>query len=733
MADAILWRASRATLPHNLSAKAVQAVSCASAMVAVRATIERCDARGRNTVCASDRDKGRHATHVMSTSTQSPVSEHVRGYRFGAAELHLASQRLFVDGVEASLSPMAYRLLLGLCRARGALLARADAFDQLWPGGGMGSDEALAQIVAKVRQALGAEGRRLVTVRGRGFRLDLPIEMLTAPDSHVPRPQGEAVSGDVTSAKPASAPALNPSRYMKPRVAFAAMAIVVVFLSVLAVVSRHAAPPVSSMVLPGFAMRVDELGPISPAGVATLQEAFAREDEGDRVSAARLYEAMLDSEPRSAAPAFFLMLWASGAGRKDEIEERRRLLKQRLPRDASPYVQLVTHWALATEPPSALSEMLTSALKIEPSAWRLRFVRAQTSIRLARLDDALVDLRAMPLDAIGPRLEAFVLGDRAALGDADEMERHLSELAQRAPATAAFVRGRIAMARERWDEAQNAFEAAAAQTDRNALLGPPLSHAWLLAAAAAGMRERWSEVVRDTQTARDVGLAHNLPTITAEAEGLLAYAQRRLEQDSLRDIGWQRAIEANEKLDAYARVPLLWLQRARMEPAWASSAPAPSSELADVDELVKARAAWVACGTPAARDHLARAEAARIDVGYFHEEADLLRADLGLRRRTAPAPPSLLYPWFIRWITFWESTRTTSLFEPALNGYSGPTSNPEWKMSSVNTRITARSTLPLPSVRLELAPTINEPVFGTRALMLVAASTRGRGCSRGRR
>ena len=113
----------------------------------------------------------------MSTLLRLPVShDNIAAYRFGNAELQLAAERLVVDGREVPLSPMTYRFLLCLCQARGGLLGRAHVFDVLWPGGGSGSDEALAQIVLKVRQALGEQGRAVVTVRGRGFRLDLPAE-----------------------------------------------------------------------------------------------------------------------------------------------------------------------------------------------------------------------------------------------------------------------------------------------------------------------------------------------------------------------------------------------------------------------------------------------------------------------------------------------------------------------------------------------------------------------------
>ncbi|GAA0711404.1 winged helix-turn-helix domain-containing protein [Dokdonella soli] len=604
----------------------------------------------------------------MSTLLRFPtLHDHAAVYRVGRAELHVGAERLLVDGIEVPLSPMAYRLLLGLCHLRGALLTRTDAFNLLWPGGGSGSDEALAQIVLKVRQALGSEGRHLVTVRGRGFRLDLPIEPVQSGPAEGRRLAAPAATktdaatrdDSLLSAETPSddhGPATpHASRRWRPAVAAAVVAALALIAMAYWLPAR--AP---TMELPGFAVPAEAFGPISAAGVNALRTAMIREDEGDRGSAARLLEAMFDTEPRSAAPAFFLVLWATGNERIQESTLRRRLLEERLPRDATPYVLLLSRWLLSDDTPGTEIEVLNAALKLQPSAWRLRFARAHVLLRMSRFDDALADMRQVPLEAVPPRQSMFVLGDRAALGDADQMERQLPRLALRSPAVADYVRGRIAAARGRWDAAQAAYESAGARAERDALIGS-LSSSWLLAAAAAGMRDRWGETAADADRARRIGMEHDLPALVADADPVFGYAQHRLEQAAQRDASWGRSDAGLRKVHDDTRGARLWLQRARIDPAWGSAhAPATPRDAPDalgMNALVSARVAWLACDMHEAAHQLGMAENAGIDAGYFGDEADLLRQDLDLPRHASAAPPRLPYPWLTRWITYWQSTQ----------------------------------------------------------------------------
>src|SRR3569623_985852 len=235
-----------------------------------------------------------------------PVPDQIAGYRFGAAELLLAQQRLLVEGREGPLPQLAFCLLLGLCRVRGGFLSRNEMFECLWPGGGSGSDEALTQIVAKARQALGSERALLATLRGRGFCLDAHIEVMpqvVAPaaanvPAARPPPDAETVVGPVPA--PTSAPRKRQRRWLIPAL-LSLLALGVVL--VLAMRSWNT----EAETLNGLAVRVDDFGTVSTAGKAMLRTALAREDAGGRASARQLVLPLVEGEPYSAV-VFFLLL-----------------------------------------------------------------------------------------------------------------------------------------------------------------------------------------------------------------------------------------------------------------------------------------------------------------------------------------------------------------------------------------------------------------------------------------
>lgn len=590
----------------------------------------------------------------MSTLIRFPVThENIAGYCFGSAELQIGAERLLVAGEEVALSSMAYRFLLGLCRAHGALLTRAEAFDLLWPGGGAGSDEGLAQVVLKTRQALGEDGKAVVTVRGRGFRLDLPVETLSA------RPLANVAPAHVqTVQSPQSIPAAPhdpPEPALRRRVAKKWLFAGAATAALVAAVFWPAAPNVE---LDGYALDAHAFGPISATGADALRTALIREDEGDRTSARQLVSALIDSEPHSAAPAFLLQLWHNGS--VEERQKRQSLLQDRLPKGSSAYVQLLVRWVgIIDNVPGTENEILNAALKLEPAAWRLHLDRAHIMLRLLRFDAALADLRAAPIDAVAPRFAMFIMSDRASLGDADAMRAQLPQLAARAPAVADYVRGRIALAQKNWEEAQSAFEAAADRADREALTGAVTS-SWVLAAVAAAAQERWERVESDADRAYHIGLDHKVGVLVDEANALTAYARYRRGLVEQSEADWERAgITLREHGDREEDARL-WLQRARMQPIGASAHPPPyvdDGEDPGLTALLAARRAWLACDADGAMHSLDASASAGIDAGYFADEAELLRQDLGLARRAAAAPPLLPYPALARWISYWESSR----------------------------------------------------------------------------
>jgi DNA-binding winged helix-turn-helix (wHTH) protein len=601
------------------------------------------------------------STVVQFTSSKGGIA----GYRFGQVELRTSSERLWVGGKETPLSPMAYRFLLGLCRASGALLTRAQAFDLLWPGGGNGSDEALAQVVAKVRQALGPDASALITLRSRGFRLDLSVEPISfseleeitdqpvfQPPPLVPVPESSA---PVTVSQPAPAAERRRSALKRRVVAgivFAAAAAVLV-----TVVALRPPAPQSAM-LDGYALTPQQFGPISAQGAQTLRDILARDDAGDRVSAQHLLETLLESEPRSAAAPFFLLYLIGNDPKHEDSRHWSRAFEERLPAAAPPYVKLLSRWAgIGTDGPGVELELLNAALKLEPSAWRLHLARGHVNLRLSHFDMALADFRAVPLAQLSPRYAMFVMSDRAALGDADAMQAELPALTRRAPLIADYVHARIEAARGNWKTAQTAYETTAEHAEQDGLFGS-FTYAWLLAAVAAGEQDNWTSVAQDAERALRIGAEHELHRSLADGETMLGYARYRQARGAESAAAWDRAWVELRKNDETER---LWLLRARIDPAWGAANPAPqtdpASSMPGVGELISARKAWLSCDAASAAQSLAAAEAAGVDRGYFADEADLLRQDLAMPRRALPTRPAIPYPMLERWISYWESTR----------------------------------------------------------------------------
>ena len=602
----------------------------------------------------------------MSTVIPLPAdTQSIVGYRFGQVELQITSERLWVDGKEITLSPMAYRFLLGVCRASGALLTRTQAFDLLWPGGGNGSDEALAQVVAKVRQALGREAGALITLRGRGFRIDLPIEPISVSVADDGRDSTAATPAPYTAASepPSSAPARSPERHGRgaSRPTLVAALALLIFAAVIVVAIAMRTSYAQNRVLDGYAISPQEFGPISARGSRTLREILARDDDGDRASAQHMLESLIDTEPQSAAAPFFLLYLIGNSPHRDNFAHWLQTFDERLPRDASPYLQLLSRWVrLYEDQPGVELELLNAALKLEPSAWRLHLARAHVNLRLSHFDRTLADLRAVPLPGLSPRYAMLIMSDRASLGDVDAMQAQLPALTQHAPLIADYVRARIEMARGNWKAAQSLFETTSEHAEREGLYGN-FSYAWLLGAVCAGEQGNWDSMTQDAERALQTGTEHASGRLLADGEILLGYARYRQGRNGESVAAWSRAATELEKNDATQQTARLTLLRTRIDPAWGVANPSSMVDRLSVTpgltELTAARSAWLNCATDDAEHALAAADAAGVDSGYFADEADLLRQDLGLPRRTTPMAPQVPYPMLARWISYWESTR----------------------------------------------------------------------------
>ena len=99
-------------------------------------------------------------------------------YRFGRFELALDSREVAADGMPLQLTYRQFEALRILVEARGAVVDRDRLQRQIWPG--ISVDEtSLNKCVSELRRALAETDPETVyveTVRGRGYRLAVPVE-----------------------------------------------------------------------------------------------------------------------------------------------------------------------------------------------------------------------------------------------------------------------------------------------------------------------------------------------------------------------------------------------------------------------------------------------------------------------------------------------------------------------------------------------------------------------------
>ena len=128
------------------------------------------------------------------------------------------------DGVEIALPRLSYELLLALVRAAPSLVTIDELNARVWPGVVV-SPETVSQRIKLLRAALGdpaAMPRYVGTVRGRGYRLLVPVETLPA-----------LVADDATSSDVSSS-AARPARSIRPAMRWAGLAVAVVLAVALA-------------------------------------------------------------------------------------------------------------------------------------------------------------------------------------------------------------------------------------------------------------------------------------------------------------------------------------------------------------------------------------------------------------------------------------------------------------------------------------------------------------------
>lgn len=100
-----------------------------------------------------------------------------RRFSFGDFVLDVDRGALLEDGVDVPLRPKTFKVLNYLVLHAGLLVSKEDLRAAVWPDVVV-TDDSLTQCLIEIRRALEDDSRNIIlTVRGRGYLFDLPVEM----------------------------------------------------------------------------------------------------------------------------------------------------------------------------------------------------------------------------------------------------------------------------------------------------------------------------------------------------------------------------------------------------------------------------------------------------------------------------------------------------------------------------------------------------------------------------
>ena len=383
-----------------------------------------------------------------------------------------------------------------------------------------------------------------------------------------------------------------------------------------------------------------------------LTLALRADSQGNRPQARELFEEAWRRNQPTAFPAAFIASFNNAAGNAAEADRWRKLGLAKL-NGASPYESLLARYLMADTGVKELA-LAKSGLELRPAAWRMRLGAAHVHLAQRQRDAALRELMQIDITKPDDRRLMFVLSDRAALGDINAAERdlHRSRLMQRAPlrdyteARIAWARGDAAKARQHYDRA--AGEAAAENS------APLEVESRMLAGVASLKLGDWDAAQRDF--ALSASLAHdvNLSYRQYENTMLSAYAAHHAGDFEQRDAKLRFA--STLAFDDFTRMMLRVLAIRLRSDVWKAWPRPEAPEEPAIEALMRAREAWFADDHAGAVRELHRANAEGIDATTFHEDAELLAAELG--QPFTRMPLDTPYPNVMRWLAIFDLPRT---------------------------------------------------------------------------
>jgi len=424
-----------------------------------------------------------------------PQTSASQRYRFDDVVIEPHGRRVFVGARERAASRRAFDLLQILCEQPGRVLTRDELSERLWPGGQIVSDEALTQAIFRARAVLGAQGERIVTVRGVGIRFDAAVVCeRTEPAANgasagvpaeTPRAHAAAAAlppaptdtgtpaGDTAPAVPrrrasdVAPPAATVSAH-RGRAGRAAAAALLLVLAALAWWQWTRAAP--DWVDAGYGITGADVHAEHADGPRLLGEAIAYDNAGDRARARALLEALHDSDLRTPWPAMLLGLWSVGAGDARSADQWLVRAHERAAPLRDPYVNAVLRYIEAERSGGAqdVIRYAGAVLDLRHDAWRMYLARAHLKFYQGLREAALAEIRQIRVTALGNRKLESAVADRASFGDVAGAQAVLDSLPRTTDAAAwEYLAGRIAWSRGNGVAARAAWERAAAEAQKN--------------------------------------------------------------------------------------------------------------------------------------------------------------------------------------------------------------------------------------------------------------------------
>lgn len=579
------------------------------------------------------------------------------GYAFAGVTLELARGRLLVDGRDTGAGPLTLKLLVVLCQSPGLLVTRTRLFDEVWPRQAV-SDEALTKLIARLRETLGPYGKSLVTLRGRGVRLDAAVVELQETPSMAPAgPELSAFAPQAlatTTARDAEVVGSMAGRVLwSARIAVALTLMLMAWLAT-RLISGHAPTDPAEPVFAGYGITMADMAGGKPETLELLRGAETALDDGQSEHMLTVLQVAHESDRGTPVPGLLLEIlrWHGQHERDRKLDEE---IAARLGEGSTPYVRLLAR--LASDMymrPDGGEPALAALTAMRPSAWRFQLGLAHRMLAQRRNASALVSLKQVPDKGIPATISMMALADRASLGDEDAVTRLLSDgaLADE-PAARAYVLGRLEWTRNHVDAAIAHLDEAANLSDRN-------NNFWLEIVArehgalfafhanrpdALARLERTMGLIRRT-TIRQNRIVELLPLA---AERYLEDGRPEQATGVLRDVAQQELTgEQRAALEIFnARLGFVL-----PEGDFLSADQGQTLQTEDNTGLVELARAWAAYARSdegAARHELEQARTLGVDETYFREDAAAL--DALLSRRSSSCRPDPPFPNLLRFST----------------------------------------------------------------------------------